>query len=321
MRYFCTLALALSLPAFAGADPNASQLSAGGSGDRDAHSIVLAAGTDPNAKDDDGSTPLHAATREGDARAIDALLAAGADPNISDVGGDTPLHAASGDGSAKAIDAFLAAGADPNTRVEGITPLHAAAGKGHVDAIHILLAAGADPNASAQGVTPTDLAAEMGHTEAVDALAAADSLPSTTSGSGNGDATDWPRRRFRIFRLKDSHGYNKFTLIYNRRKVAIDGMRMRLSLTRRECNAHILDRFNADMARLIGDFTRRHNAGLETTEYFMMDLRIQIDGNYYVWSDDVRTGHDFLHLPREIHRMKWEEKFNCSRDQESGKTR
>ena len=154
----------------------------------------------------------------------------------------------------------------------------------------------------------------------VAALAAADSLPSTTFGSGDDDATDWQRRRFRIFGLKDTHGYSRFTLIYNRRKVAIDGARMRPSLTRRECNAHILDRFNSDIATLIGDFTRKHSAGLETTEYFMMDLRIQIDGNHYIWSDDVRAGHDFLHLPGEIHRMKWEEKFNCSRNHGSGTT-
>ena len=88
-------------------------------------------------------------------------------------------------------------------------------------------------------------------------------------------------------------------------------MRMRLSLTRKECNAHILDRFNSDMARLIGNFKRRHSAGLDRSEYFMMDLRIRIDGNHYLWSDDVRTGHAFLHLPREIHRMKLEEKLNC----------
>ena len=44
----------------------------------------------------------------------------------------------------------------------------------------------------------------------------------------------------------------------------------------------------------------KHSAGLETTEYFMMDLRIRIDGENDMWSDDVRTGRDFLHLPREI---------------------
>ena len=257
MRIFYALAIALALPAVAGANPDSSQSAGGGSGDRAGSSIVLAAGDDPDAKDDNGRTPLHSAAREGHAEAVDALLAVGADPN---------------------------------------------------------------PNASAQGVTPLQIAVESDHADAVDALAASDSLPSTTSGSGNGDATDRPRGRFRIFRLKDTHGYNEFTLIYNRRKVAIDGMRMRLSLTRRECNAHILDRFNSDMARLIGDFTRRHSAGLEATEYFMMDLGIQIDGDHYLWSDDVRTGQNFLHIPGEIHRMKWEEKLNCSREQESEST-
>lgn len=194
----------------------------------------------------------------------------------------------------------------------------AASGIGDIVKIASVLAAGADPNASAQGVTALQVAIEVDHAGAEDVLATTNARPTTTSRSGNGDAADWPRRRFRTFRLKDTHGFNEFTLIYNRRKIAIDGIRMRLSLTRRECNAHILDRFHSNMTRLIREFIRRHSTGLETTEYFMMDLRIQIDGDHYIWSDDVRTGHEFLHLPEEIHRMKWEEKFICSSNQESG---
>ena len=68
------------------------------------------------------------------------------------------------------------------------------------------------------------------------------------------------------------------------------------------------------MARLIGDFTRMHSAGLDRSEYFMMDLRIRNDGKTDLWSDDVRTSRQFLHPLGETHRMKWEEKFTgrCS---------
>ena len=220
-----------------------------------------------------------------------------------------------------AIDFLCAADPDPNADAGGVTPLRIAEWKGNTDAVRTLLLAGADPNAKdTDGRTPGNHAAATGHADSADALLAANSLPSTPSGSSNGDVIDARGRRFRIFELKDTHGFNEFTLIYNRRKVAIDGMRMRLSLTRRECNAHILDRFKSDMATLIGDFTRKYGAGLDTAEYLMMDLRIRIDGKNYIWSDSVRTGHDFLHLPREIHRMKWEEKFACSPNRGSGRT-
>ena len=126
-------------------------------------------------------------------------------PAIASADLNASLLAASGSSYLVKIVSVLAAGADPNTRDDaGNTPLPAAAGEGHAKAISVLLAAGADPNASAQGVTPLQIAAEAGHTDAVDALAAADSLPSTTSGSRNGDAADWPRRRFRIFRSYQS---------------------------------------------------------------------------------------------------------------------
>ena len=77
--------------------------------------------------------------------------------------------------------------------------------------------------------------------------------------------------------------------------------------------------FNSEMAGLIKKFTRQYSAGFETTEYGMMDLRIRIDGKNFVWSDSVRTGQLFLRLPGEIHRMKFEEKLTCSRDDTSGR--
>ena len=101
----------------------------------------LKAGADPNARDDDGETPLHNAV-SGKPAVITALVAAGADPNVRDDDGSTPLDiAVLGFGKPAVITALVAAGADPNARTPsrqetlgnivlelgGITPLQTAA--------------------------------------------------------------------------------------------------------------------------------------------------------------------------------------------------
>ena len=239
----------------------------------------------------------------------------GADPNPR-------LPCASGNGDHDTIASVPAAGAVPNVDVERVTPFHFAARKGRTDAVHSFFLAGADPNAKdSDGRTHRDYAATEGHADTAETLPAANSISSTTSGTGHGDATESQRRNSRTLELKDTHGFNQFTLIFDRTKVAIDGNRIRLNLTRRKCNAHVIDRFNTEMAGLIKEFTRKYSAGFETTEHDMMDLRIRIDGKNFVWSDSVRTGRLFLRLPGEIHRMKLEEWLNCSRDEASGDTR
>ena len=83
----------------------------------------LEAGADPNARDENGDTPLHRAVLWGDAGAIAALLEAGVDPDARDKDGSTPLHWATLLGGADVIAALLEAGADPGARNDkGQTP-------------------------------------------------------------------------------------------------------------------------------------------------------------------------------------------------------
>ena len=110
----------------------------------------LQAGVDPNARDENGWTPLlGAATFTANPAVIVALLDAGADPNARTEDGTTPLlGAATFAANAAVISALLDAGADPNARTEdGETPLHLAAGIGDAEVMEVLLQAGADPNA------------------------------------------------------------------------------------------------------------------------------------------------------------------------------
>ena len=125
--------------------------------------------------------------------------------------------------------------------------------------------------------------------------------------------TDLVENRFQTIKLTDSHGFNQFSLAYNRNKIAIDGLRMRLSLTRRDCNAHILDRFNSEMFKFVKNFVREYRTRTRTKkdEFVMMDLKIEIDEKDYISSDDLPTGRTLLYLPEEILRMKWEEHFSC----------
>ena len=65
-------------------------------GDIEAVKQHLAAGTDVNAKSEDGGTPLHLAAEYGHKEIVELLIAKGADVNATDEDGETPLDHAEG---------------------------------------------------------------------------------------------------------------------------------------------------------------------------------------------------------------------------------
>ncbi|WP_091625037.1 ankyrin repeat domain-containing protein [Micromonospora peucetia] len=125
---------------------------------------------------------LHGALHK-DAVAVSALLRVGADPNAADQEGTTPLYQASVHGAVDLVRLLLAAGAAPNTESghgqEG-TPLCAAAVGGYPDVVRELLAHGADPNLredQGTGHSPLDWALENDHSQTADLLLAAGARP------------------------------------------------------------------------------------------------------------------------------------------------
>lgn len=65
--------------------------------------LLLAAGADPNAKQQGGFVPLHAAAQHGDAALVRALLDHGADPKAVDDDGRTPADLAETKGFAEIV--------------------------------------------------------------------------------------------------------------------------------------------------------------------------------------------------------------------------
>ena len=126
-------------------------------------SVILDAGFDPNAKDDDGWTPLHHAAYNDNAIVSSVLLDAGAQPNARTNGGWTPLYMAALSGNRLTVSILLDGGADPNFRnydEEGSFPLHQAAVQDDPILVSTLLDAGANPAArSADGRMPIHSAA------------------------------------------------------------------------------------------------------------------------------------------------------------------
>ena len=90
--------------------------------------ILLGRGANPNARDAEGSTPMHLATWLGSGRkTYEALLQAGADLNARDIKGNTILHLAVVADDVSTIEFFLEKGATPGVKNnERKTPLDVA---------------------------------------------------------------------------------------------------------------------------------------------------------------------------------------------------
>ena len=109
----------------------------------------MAAGTDVNAKDKHGGTPLYWA-------------AFGVSPSSS---------AQSGGGHKEVAELLIAAGADVNAKNDGgWTPLHRAANRGQKETAELLIGKGADVNVKEETLDNTPLDSARFHHEIVDLL-------------------------------------------------------------------------------------------------------------------------------------------------------
>ena len=91
---------------------------------------------------------IHDAAHKGNIEAVKQHLDAGTDVNAKDEDGCTPLYAVAGGGHKEIAELLIAKGADVNPkREDGATPLLIAAVAGHKEVAELLIAKGADVNA------------------------------------------------------------------------------------------------------------------------------------------------------------------------------
>jgi len=133
-------------------------------------------GADPargiNPKPPTTKTPdisIHDAAYDGNIEAVQHHIAAGTDVNAKNKYGLTPLHYAA---NKEIAELLIAEGADVNAKDDnGSTPLHGAAVGGSKEVGKLLIAKGADVNAKQKGGgTPLDLAIQFKEPETADLL-------------------------------------------------------------------------------------------------------------------------------------------------------
>jgi ankyrin repeat protein len=173
IRTALTSAIAALLASTAWHSASASVASAARNSDVDEVRKLIAAGSDVNTPEPDGTSALLWAAHQGSPELIGLLVKAGADPNAANNFGVTPLLEASRYGDAATIKALLDGGADlAKATREGETALMAAARAGSAAAVELLLAAGADIDAveDLQEQSALMWAASEGHLDVVDLL-------------------------------------------------------------------------------------------------------------------------------------------------------
>lgn len=114
----------------------------------------LAVGASPNARSEDGGTPLHRAAAYGSLEVVKALIASGARPKARDIHGWTPLHALvrSGRSMPGIVETLLDAGVEIDARDDkGWSALFLTAYLGLLDVAKILVERTADVNAISKG--------------------------------------------------------------------------------------------------------------------------------------------------------------------------
>lgn len=102
-----------------------------------------------------------------------------------------------------------------------------------------------------------------------------------------------------------------FVLTYSNKKVSIKGYQMDLSLDRKKCNAHIIDRFNTETSQIIREALKSKEMKNTVKKKEIDTVEIQIEGKSYFTKYSSKIGQTFLYYPKEALRMKWEEKLNC----------
>jgi cytohesin len=128
----------------------------------------------PTAKAPDISihNSIHKAAYDGNIEAVKQHLAAGTDVNAKDEDGLTPLHEAAGGGQKEITELFIAKGADVNANTpDGLTVFFAAILGANKEIIELLIAKGADVNVRGfGGMTPLNMADDEGEKEIADLL-------------------------------------------------------------------------------------------------------------------------------------------------------
>ena len=146
--------------------------------------LLLQAGADPNAPDDNGLTPLHAGAWNSNPMVVSHLLDAGSDLNARENDGYTVLHyAAAQNGNSRVIKVLLDRGANPLAESnDGRIPLHSALRYRAVPSVvSAMLEAGADEH-----LTPLQLSVLHGDAMAVNRLLAEGADPNETDRYGWG---------------------------------------------------------------------------------------------------------------------------------------
>lgn len=136
-----------------------------GKGYRELAEYLISRGADIRAKSNKGWTALFSAAVGGYRDITELLIARGADVSVRDVDGVTPLHWAAEKGSADVASLLISRGTDLNAKNKnGDTPLHYACRKGHADVVELLIKKGSDVNArGGEGKTPLHLACSNAH--------------------------------------------------------------------------------------------------------------------------------------------------------------